>query len=97
LQSVEHITKLHECFYGNQGRTEGELSTLRRTEHPGRQRTNRTVRKLVRNVFPTSLFLTPANTQRPTEERMPTVVDRYGLDKMMGIMWLIRIKIIITI
>jgi hypothetical protein len=86
LQSVEHIAQLHERFYGNQGRTEGELSTLSRTEHPGRQRTNRTVRKLVKNVFATSLFLAPTNTQRPSEERMPAVVDRYGPDKMMGIM-----------
>jgi hypothetical protein len=42
-----------------------------------------------------AFFLTPTNTQRPTEERVPTVVDGYGLDKMMGIMWLIRITITI--
>jgi hypothetical protein len=63
LQDAQSNVALHERFYGNQGRTEGELSTLRRTEHPGRQRTNRTVRKLVKNVFATLLFLTPTNTQ----------------------------------
>ena len=53
---------LQERFYGNQGRTEGELSALR-TEHPGRQSGDRTVRKLTKNVFATSLVLAFTNTQ----------------------------------
>jgi hypothetical protein len=62
VQCIEQVTKLQERFYGNQGRTEGEPSTLR-TEHPGRPRADRVVGKLAKNVFAALLFLMLANTQ----------------------------------
>jgi hypothetical protein len=85
LQSRKQLPKLHQCFHRNLRRAEQKLCALW-IQHPGRNSQSAAIVKLAHHrAFTGAPFLPLVNAERLTEERMPTIADRYSLKKM-GIM-----------
>ena len=80
-QRVEQIPKRGQSFDRDNGGTQRKVRALG-TEHPGRKRTDRSVRQLAEDVFAVAILHVFLNTQGVSEQGMPTVVNRYRFKKM---------------
>ena len=84
-QGREEIPKLQQRRDGNLRRAERELRAFR-TQHPhGNREGGRTASELTNYAFAMCPFLALTNMQGLAEPRVPTIVNRYGLETM-GIM-----------
>jgi hypothetical protein len=80
-QGLDQIPKGGQAIDRNSWGTECKVDAFR-TEHPGRKRADCAVWQLAKDVFTVTVLHALLNTQCPSEQRVPAVVDRYGFKSM---------------